>query len=182
MPAPAIEVTPIPNTANKIVVRVTAPDGTMIDTAAVTAILDGGATLELPLAGGLYSADYKGVGAKLYIAAPNHEALVKTYPKTGGVLNITLKASLTKHSVIIHSAGPLPGIAGRINPILDSLDRMYLYSTQIGLKEGQKDAKQPMSFALNQPIEAISSTGSPFKIWIVDIGQRISLVEYTMPE
>ena len=33
--------------------------------------------------------------------------------------------------------GGLPGLAGRLNPILDHLDRMYLYAANIAIDEGK---------------------------------------------
>ena len=49
--------------------------------------------------------------------------------------------------IIANRTGHLPGIQGRLNPILDNLDRSYLYADNVAINDG---LQQPVRFNLNE--------------------------------
>ncbi len=64
--------------------------------------------------------------------------------------------------IIAHRTGHLPGIKGRLNPILDSLDRSYLYADNVAIDDGRQ---QPVYFALNKPVRLTDSLGARATLW-----------------
>lgn len=171
-------------TIQHIVVKLVDATGTPITTGQVAAILKSGAYQEakLDVASGEYKCDPTIQCIKVFAAAKGCEAAVTKYPGSGGTVIIAMKPSATKNSTIIYRRGPLPGIEGDVNPIYDNLKRLYLFATKIGLEKNGRPAQQPITFSLNRPINAISSIGKPFKIWVVDITQEVSIIEYTLPQ
>lgn len=168
----------------KISVRVVNDAGQTIKNAKVAAILKSGAYQDalFDVASGEYRCQPTEKCIKVFAGAFGHEASSVRFPGVGGVFSLTLKKSPLKHSTVIHRSGSLPGIVGYVNPILDNLKRTYIYATKIGLESKGKPAMQPLYFSLNKPIDAVSQTGNSFKIWVVDITQEVSVVEYTLPK
>ena len=66
--------------------------------------------------------------------------------------------------------GHLPNLNGRLNPILDNLDRMYLYATNVAINEGKQ---QPVHFKLNRPLRLTDVNGFE---WIVRFIEMIGNV------
>jgi hypothetical protein len=81
---------------------------------------------------------------------------------------------------VIAAAGTcyIPGLEGRLNPIRDTLDRTYLYATNIAINGGQQ---QPVTFTLVDPLDLIDANDQATRIWIPFIEGRTSLVNYTQP-
>ena len=71
--------------------------------------------------------------------------------------------------------GRLPGLAGRLNPILDHLDRMYLYATNIAIDEGKQ---QPTHFRLGEPLRLTDVNGVEYVVRVVEMIGNSSLLEY----
>ncbi len=71
--------------------------------------------------------------------------------------------------------GGLPGLAGRLNPILDHLDRMYLYAANIAIDEG---SHQPVRFKLNQPLRLTDVNGVEWMVRFVEMIGKSALLEY----
>lgn len=165
-----------------IAVKVTDRTGALIPDAQVVAILKSGAYQNTFFKNGEFTCDPTQQCIKLYAAAPGCEASVMKYPGNRGLVTMLMKPSATKSSAIIRGRASLPGIDGDINPILDSSHRTYMYATRIGLLERGRPAPQPVKFMLNRPMDAESSTGNKFKIWVVDIAQEVSILEYTLPK
>ena len=69
--------------------------------------------------------------------------------------------SMGGSAVFTEGTGHLPNLTGRLNPILDNLDRMYLYATNIAIDEGMQ---QPVHFKLNQSLRLTDVNGFE---WIV---------------
>ncbi len=66
-----------------------------------------------------------------------------------GPITVRMKAG---NSIIIHGSGRLPGIDGNIDPILDRLNRTYIYADQIGFQlNGKPIPGQPLEFKVNSP-------------------------------
>ena len=50
----------------------------------------------------------------------------------------------------------------KVNPILDSLDRSYLYADNVAIDDGRQ---QPVYFALNKPVRLTDSLGARATLW-----------------
>lgn len=116
--------------------------------------------------------------AKIYLAAPGFESDAHSL-SVGDRKTFILKASANRNSKIVYGRSRLEDKGGDINPILDSLNRLYIYGIGIGLLDGSKPANQPLYFKMRSPISAEDSTGKPFKIYVMEISPSVSLVEYT---
>lgn len=73
------------------------------------------------------------------------------------------------------STGHLPPISGRLNPILDSSDRTYLYADNIAINQG---VPQPVNFRLNEDLRLTDAQGREALVRIVDIVGRSVLLQY----
>ena len=69
----------------------------------------------------------------------------------------------------------LPGVRGRLNPILDSLDRTYLYATNIAINDGET---QPVHFALNEPVRITDSLGASATLWFREMVGASCVFDY----
>jgi len=91
-------------------------------------------------------------------------------------LTIKLKSHPSGGSVIFTSGtGYVPGLSGRLNPILDTLGRYYLYADNIAIDGGKA---QPVTFALGRPLRLEDVLGHRCEITIVSIIGDLSLIEY----
>lgn len=81
-------------------------------------------------------------------------------------------------AVFTEGTGHLPGLAGRLNPILDKLERTYLYTTNVAIDKGKP---QPVHFKLNQPLLLTDVNGFEWTVRFVDMIGKSSLVEYRPP-
>ena len=96
-------------------------------------------------------------------AADGFMAYVARDYQPDGALSVRMRPVQNGGSLIIaNRTGNLPGIRGRLNPILDSLDRMYLYADNVAINEGQN---QPVHFALNEPVRLTDSLGASATVW-----------------
>lgn len=170
--------------ADNVVVKVVDDKGQSVPNAEVCCLLRSGAyqMAKLDKTDGAYKAQPAEECIKVFVGAAGHEAAVKKASGKAGVFDVVMKPSATKGSAVIQRAGFLPGIKGSVNPIIDSSKRLFLYTTQIGLQKGGQPAQQPIEFALNRPIDAQTATGQKFKIYIVEITQEVSLLEFTTPK
>ena len=79
-------------------------------------------------------------------------------------------------AVFAEGTGYLPGLAGRLNPILDTSNRTYLYASNIAIGGGQQ---QPVSFAPGEEeVHLMDANGSEMLVRVVAITGRSSLLEY----
>jgi hypothetical protein len=91
-------------------------------------------------------------------------------------LTIELDRLPSGGAVIFSDAtGPIPGMQGRLNPIRDTLDRTYLYATNIAINQGQQ---QPVHFMLGEELRLTDANGVEMTVRIVEIVGRSALVEY----
>ena len=171
-------------TVQKVAIKLVDDAGVSVKNAQVAAILKSGAYQDAlwDQASGEYRCEPTEKCIKVFAGAEGFEASSVKYPGSAGSFAVTLKKSVAKSSAVIHRSGSLPGITGTINPIFDSQKRTYLYATKIGLESKGRPAQQPLYFTLNKPVDAVSPTGGAFKIWVIDITQEVSLVEYTRPK
>jgi hypothetical protein len=78
--------------------------------------------------------------------------------------------------IIPDGTGYIPGLGGRLNPILDSLGRTYIYAENIAINGG---ATQPVEFTINRPFRVRDSHRQDFELEVVAIKARSSLIEYS---
>ena len=71
--------------------------------------------------------------------------------------------------------GHVPGLHGRLNPILDAHGRTYLYADNISVNGGES---QPVPFTLGEDLRLEDSDGRGRLVRIVAIVGRAALVEY----
>ena len=73
------------------------------------------------------------------------------------------------------ATGYLPGLEGRLNPILDPHDRTYLYASNIAIDQGQP---QPVHFLIGEDLRLTDADGNELWARIVAMAGRSALVEY----
>jgi hypothetical protein len=82
-------------------------------------------------------------------------------------------------SIIIQGNGYIPGLQGRINPILDPSNRAYLYATNIAIEGGKN---QPVTFSLNEPLTLEDSQGTVMNLIFKYVnGRTTALIDYVKP-
>lgn len=81
-------------------------------------------------------------------------------------------------SVFPEQTGYLPALKGRLNPILDQQDRMYLYATNIAINEG---TQQPVRFKLHEPLRLTDVNGAELLVRFIDMIGDSSVLEYQQP-
>ena len=78
--------------------------------------------------------------------------------------------------VITEGTGYLPGLAGRLNPILDTRNRTYLHAKNIAIGGGRQ---QPVSFVpVEEELHLMDANGSELLVRVAAITGRSSLLEY----
>ena len=74
----------------------------------------------------------------VFCAAPGHAAHVERDWHPPEPLHVQLEPlPMGGSAVFTEGTGHLPNLTGRLNPILDDLDRMYLYATNVAIDEWQ---------------------------------------------
>lgn len=115
----------------------------------------------------------------VYCAAPERRARVERGWQPPDALEIELEALPNGGSMVIpERTGHLPGLQGRLNPILDSLDRMYLYATNVSINEGRQ---QPVHFKLNEVLRLTDALGAEWLVRFVEMTGNSSVLEYEPP-
>lgn len=95
---------------------------------------------------------------------PDHSLEVRINPvKDGG------------SRIVANRTGHLPGIRGRLHPILDNFGRTYLYANNVAINEG---AQQPVQFAPNQPVRLADSFGASATLWFREISGASCVFDY----
>lgn len=72
-------------------------------------------------------------------------------------------------------SGHVPGLAGRLNPIHDTLGRYYIYAENIAIDGGRH---QPVPFELGETFSAEDAHGNQFALTVLGMVGRTALVEY----
>ncbi len=95
---------------------------------------------------------------------------------SGGVLAVEMKPLPGGGAIIFPEAtGSLPGLKGRLNPKRDTLDRTYLYASNIAINQGEQ---QPVHFLPGEDLRLTDAEGTEMLVRIIDILGRSALVEY----
>ena len=113
----------------------------------------------------------------VFSAAPGYAAcLVREWHPATGALAVELRALPRGGSVIFPEAtGHLPGLKGRLNPIRDTLDRTWLYASNIAVARGRQ---QPVHFVPGDELRLTDAHGVEYLVRILDVVGRSALVEY----
>ena len=115
----------------------------------------------------------------VFCAAPGWAAHVKRDWHPPEPLHVPLKPlSIGGSTVFTEGTGHLPNLTGRLNPILDDLDRMYLYATNVAIEEGKQ---QPVYFKLNQPLRLTDVNGFEWIVRFIEMIGKSALLEYEPP-
>ncbi|MFG8540756.1 toll/interleukin-1 receptor domain-containing protein [Pseudomonas aeruginosa] len=112
---------------------------------------------------------------RLMIAHPDYPAAFIDSWDPGQDITVDLSKTPGVGSVIFNSTGHIPGLQGRLNPILDTSDRTYLYADNIAIEGGQA---QPATFRVGVPFELEDSDGVVMYVRILHIEGRTSLIQY----
>ena len=115
---------------------------------------------------------------KLYFAHPNFPAFIAEKIDTNEDVELKIHSSENIGSIICHSTCRIPGLTGRLNPILDTSFRTYLYADNIAINGGKQ---QPTTFKLNEPIDLEDNRGIIMQLTVRDMQGRSSLLEYVKP-
>ena len=94
----------------------------------------------------------------VYAAMPGYAAgLNEAWTPSHGGLVLDLVPRPGGGAVIFpKSTGKIPGLRGRLNPILDRHDRTYLYADNVAIDEGRQ---QPVPFRLSKPLRLMDAFG-----------------------
>ena len=113
----------------------------------------------------------------VFAAAPGFSA----YLQTGWIpqeesLSIEMNRSPSGGSIIFEEeTGQIPNLSGRLDPILDTHGRTYMYASNIAINEGQA---QPVPFAYEAPIGLTDSNGKHMEVRVIMIVGNSVLMEY----
>ena len=109
-------------------------------------------------------------------AAKGFKARVVNGFAPGDPLELRMQPAPTGGSLIIaNRTGHLPGIQGRLNPILDDLDRSYLYAHNVAINDG---LQQPVPFSLNEPVRLTDSMGAKATLWFREMVGASCIFDY----
>ena len=116
----------------------------------------------------------------IFCAAPGYAAHVERGWRPPEPLSVHLdELPMGGSAIFTEGTGRLPGLAGKLNPVLDRLDRMYLYTTNIAVDEGRQ---QPVDFKLNQPLLLTDVNGVEQIVRFVEMIGSSVLLEYESPK
>lgn len=96
--------------------------------------------------------------------------------------NEDLKINLNKveniGSIVSHSTCNIPGLKGRLNPILDSSNSTYFYANNIAVDGGKH---QPVDFSIDEPIQVEDSDGVIMNLIFRMIKGKTAVIDYVKP-
>ena len=109
-------------------------------------------------------------------AAPGYLARVVNDYMPDRPLKLRMRPAANGGSLIIaNGTGHLPGILGRLNPILDSLDRTYLYADNVAINDG---LQQPVHFKIGEAVRLTDSMGASATLWFREMRGSSSVFDY----
>jgi hypothetical protein len=111
----------------------------------------------------------------LFCAHPEHPAFLRESFDPGENIRIQLPQIDATGSLICPGTGYVPGLTGRLNPIRDTLDRLYLYATNIAIEGGKQ---QPVQFAFDQWLHLEDFKGNRCGLRIRSILGDTALIDY----
>jgi Predicted nucleotide-binding protein containing TIR-like domain len=116
---------------------------------------------------------------QLLIAHPNFPGAVVRSWDSKEDITVTLSATENTGSILCaEGTGNIPGLQGRLNPILDAGKRMYLYGDNIAIDGGKP---QPSPFEINVPFKLEDCDGVAMEVRVLHIQGRTSLLQFVRP-
>jgi hypothetical protein len=112
---------------------------------------------------------------RLLVAHPDFPAVVVPSWDPGDELRVVVPISENTGSVVCQSTGFIPGLDGRLNPILDAQGRCYIYADNIAIRGGEV---QPAKFSIGEPFALEDSRGVVMQVNVLHIQGRTSLLEF----
>ncbi|MCE2422238.1 MAG: putative DNA binding domain-containing protein [Gemmatimonadetes bacterium] len=121
----------------------------------------------------LYTSD---LPMTVYAAARGYAGKVerKWRPDRGGLLMQLEPLPSGGAAIFRNGTGELPGLRGRLNPILDTSGRTYMYADNIAINEGRQ---QPVTFRLGKPVRLTDAHGADLAVTVVDMFGKSALVK-----
>lgn len=116
----------------------------------------------------------------LLTAHPNYPASMIERIDPTEVVEVMLPRTNDVGSLIIHGTGYIPGIEGRLNPILDTSNRTYLYAANIAINGGTK--QQPEVFVVGESFELEDRNGTITLVVVKLIRGQTALLQYLRPQ
>ena len=115
----------------------------------------------------------------VFCSAPGRRGRVERNWRPPEALSLDLQALPAGGSIMFpEGGGHVPGLSGRLCPILDNLDRMYLYADNVAVDGGRP---QPVDFKLNSPLRLTDIDGAERIVRFVDMIGKSALLEYEVP-
>jgi len=112
----------------------------------------------------------------IYIAHPSYPAHAVDGYTPDNDLNIVIEKNDDVGSLICpNRTGNIPGIDGRLNPILDTSNRTYLYADNIAINGGEN---QPATFEIGKPMTLEDRNGVTMAVVFLRIKGDSSLLQY----
>jgi len=112
----------------------------------------------------------------VFCAAPGYRAHIVRNWLPPAPLSVSMVPLPNGGSMVMpESTDHIHGLTGRLNPILDHWDRMYLYATNIAINHGQQ---QPVRFKLNEPLRLTDVHGVEMIVRFMDMLGNSSVLEY----
>ena len=115
---------------------------------------------------------------QLLISHPDYPGAIINSWDPGDDIRITLADTENTGSIVCMGTGYIPGLKGRLNPILDTKNRTYLYAENIAINGGQQ---QPTTFLIENPIELEDSDGVIMEVTVLHIQGIVSLIQFVYP-
>lgn len=112
---------------------------------------------------------------QLLVAHPQYPGTIVPAWDPGDDLRLVVSAVEDTGSIVCHGTGYIPGLDGRLNPILDTGFSKYLYADNIAIDGGKQ---QPAHFEINSPFELEDSNGVVMQVRVLHIQGRTSLIQY----
>lgn len=112
----------------------------------------------------------------IFCAHPNYPAAIIDNHEAGFNLTIQMKPNNGIGSAIFNSTGYLPGLEGRLNPILDNFGRTYLYADNIAINGSTE--RQPRDFKYGKNVRLEDCNGRVANIRFLRIIGRYALLDY----
>ncbi len=160
-------------------VEVRDDQGTILSGISVTALADNGTVLECVSNNGVASiAVQTRRKYRVLVAHENFPCALTDSIDPAESVSVVLQRSENIGSIIVHGTGHIKGLKGRLNPILDTSNRTYLYADNIAINSGKP---QPVSFDLNVPFELEDCDGNIFIATVKLILGRTALIQYIKP-
>ena len=113
----------------------------------------------------------------VFVAARGFAAHVeRNWVPAQSFLAVNLEALSEGGSIIFtEPVGEVPGLAGKLNPVLDIRDRTCLYASDVAVEDGEQ---QPVHFVLGQELLLTDADGREKVIRIVEFLGRSFILEY----